>query len=1193
MGSQIDPTEELVDLERPIDLSEVDEPQFLFYLARRVPLSGSQLAAECEHRRVNLREVLSQQFGTEISIDQTGFIRLNDSARPSVVQQGKQFIKQFNKLKRKGNSLRQEGELESAAGEYNRAVVLLKAVHDGFESVNYTPQKLTDSISATRHAHDKTRKQDAKDVLNHRQLSADQYTKQAEKALQNRDFEAAVTAYEEASELLREALDKIVAYNADRLSDNSPKLSTDTIEESLTDLDQKRTRVVEKTKERPIKKSTGNRKSVSVGTTVDTPDNHPDTTDLIIAIDELAYRLGRAPTVAEMDSQGRFSQRQYEDTFDSWASALQEAVIDVRAELISQLKHISNIVRRQPIKTDLDEHGKYDRHWYNDFFENWDDAVGAAGIGTPTKKELIDEIQRLDKRYRGVPTDKLMNNEGQYMSNQVRDQFQSWAEALTAAEIDKRERLESELIRIDSECNGQVTTTVADRISAHNSAYFLDEFGSWDKALQESGLDVSSSTNREKMSDTLQDLYDRLNRVPKTTELPEEHPPYEFYAEFGSWDEALEAAGIDKEQEIVDEISRVAEKLGHVPNSVDIEEHGEFPATNYIQYFDSLDEALLESGLDVSPNTNRGEMVNALQNLHDRLNRVPKTTELPEEHSPHDFYAEFGSWDEALETAGISKEQEIVDEISRVAEKIGHVPNSGDIQEYGEFPATNYMQYFDSLEEVLQRSGLDASPDLKREEMITTLQSLHERLDRVPKSTELPEEYSPREFYTEFGSWNEALETVGIDIKQGIIDEITRVAEKLGRIPNSTDIQKHGEYPVTNYSQHFNSLDDALQQCGLDVSSDANRKEMVNTLQSLHERLDRAPKPAELTDESDHSRNDFYTEFGSWDQALETAGIDKEQEIVDEISRVGKKIGRVPNTDDIAEHAEYPATSYSQCFNSLDEALQQTGLDLSSGTNCDEMINTLQELHERLGRVPKPTELTEESDYSPTDFYTEFGSWNEAMAAAGFDKEEEILEGINLLAEKLGRIPTSTDIHEHSEYPTTNYTSCFDSLEQTLQQSGLDVSSDRDRQDMLSTVNSLYERLERAPKASEIPEEYSQRDFYKEFGSWDEALETAGINIEQEISDEITRVANNLGRVPSTTDLQKHGEYPATNYQQYFDTWDDALQQSEVNQTQYKKDPRGQTGSSENGSESDVSQNGILDELKDEFGSLEHGSRNN
>jgi len=221
-----------------------------------------------------------------------------------------------------------------------------------------------------------------------------------------------------------------------------------------------------------------------------------------------------------------------------------------------------------------------------------------------------------------------------------------------------------------------------------------------------------------------------------------------------------------------------------------------------------------------------------------------------------------------------------------------------------------------------------------REEMLNTVRSLHDRLDRVPKSTDLPKKHSPRDFYTEFGSWDEALEAAGIDKEQAILDEIERVAKKLGHIPSTTELQKHDAYPASDYQSYFDSWDEALQQSGIrerfETTSEESNEEtsegMINTLQSLYNQLDRIPKTTELPEGCEYTPNDFYTEFGSWDEALEAADIDKKQAILDEIERVAKRVGHVPTTSDIDEHSGYPASNYASCFDSWDEALEQSGV---------------------------------------------------------------------------------------------------------------------------------------------------------------------------------------------------------------------------------------------------------------------------
>lgn len=223
------------------------------------------------------------------------------------------------------------------------------------------------------------------------------------------------------------------------------------------------------------------------------------------------------------------------------------------------------------------------------------------------------------------------------------------------------------------------------------------------------GLPPSSSDSdaREAMLEVVRDLHKQLGRVPKTTELPKgcEYSPNDFYNEFGTWDETLEAAGIDKEQALLDDIERVAEKLGHVPNSSDMDEHGTYSGSNYSSYFGSWTTALERSGVN---DDHEETLLETLQSLHDRLGRLPKTTDLGEVSgtSQHDYIRSFGSWDEALEAAGIDKQQHLVDDLKRVTAEVNGKPGTPDVDQFGTYSSGMHQKYFRSWDAALEAAGL-------------------------------------------------------------------------------------------------------------------------------------------------------------------------------------------------------------------------------------------------------------------------------------------------------------------------------------------------------------------------------------------------------------------------------------------------------------------------------------------------------
>lgn len=94
--------------------------------------------------------------------------------------------------------------------------------------------------------------------------------------------------------------------------------------------------------------------------------------------------------------------------------------------------------------------------------------------------------------------------------------------------------------------------------------------------------------------DELQLLDDDTEGYPLTTYLREEgnYKPHKYYNEFGSWEEALEAADIDKEQRLIEDIQSVAEIVGKPPTTSDMDEHGVHSSGVHSTHFDSWSTAL-------------------------------------------------------------------------------------------------------------------------------------------------------------------------------------------------------------------------------------------------------------------------------------------------------------------------------------------------------------------------------------------------------------------------------------------------------------------------------------------------------------------------------------------------------------------------------------------------------------------------
>jgi hypothetical protein len=470
-----------------------------------------------------------------------------------------------------------------------------------------------------------------------------------------------------------------------------------------------------------------------------------------------------------------------------------------------------------------------------------------------------------------------------------------------------------------------------------------------------SGYRANKAT-KNKIIDEIRRRSSELGRMPRAEEVVN-HVSWEHHdvlSHFDSWDEALEAAGIDKRQELIDDLKQTSREVDGRPSLRDKNQHGEFSGSMYYDVFESWGDALEAAGVDQDSSTEteggtqseerdaaeattdssptKSEIIDEIRRRKSKLGRMPHCREVVEEvpWNRHDVHSYFDSWDDALEAAGIDKQQALLDEIKRVADKLGRVPKSTDIEEHGAYSSATYTRYFGSWSTALEQSGAeDRSEEERKRELLETLRTLRDNLDRVPKTTDLPEkcEYSPNDFYQKFGTWDEALEAAGIDKEQALLNEIRRVADKLGHTPTSSDIDEHGTYSSSAYRTYFGSLGTALERSGLDENRE---DDLLETLQSLDERLDRLPKATDLEDVSGVSQHDYIRKFGSWDEALEAAGIDKEEVLIDDLQQVATEVDGTPGTTAVNQHGTYSARMYQKYFGSWDAALLAAGLSTTA-----------------------------------------------------------------------------------------------------------------------------------------------------------------------------------------------------------------------------------------------------------------------
>src|SRR5437764_1036707 len=146
----------------------------------------------------------------------------------------------------------------------------------------------------------------------------------------------------------------------------------------------------------------------------------------------------------------------------------------------------------------------------------------------------------------------------------------------------------------------------------------------------------------------------------------------------------------------------------------------------------------------------------------------------------------------------------------------------------------------------------------------------------------------------------------------------------------------------------------------------------------------------------------------------------------------------------------------------------------------EQILADLRASAERLGRSPTMREFAadEETTVHPQTVIEHFGSWNRAKRAAGlvprrFATKEELLGLLQELGERLGRVPTARDIDEHrGRMPSKSlYWHTFGSLTNALREAGFDVPVGEERLERaIEQGVELTRRLGRLPRFADWAE---------------------------------------------------------------------------------------------------------------------------
>lgn len=308
------------------------------------------------------------------------------------------------------------------------------------------------------------------------------------------------------------------------------------------------------------------------------------------------------------------------------------------------------------------------------------------------------------------------------------------------------------------------------------------------------------------------------------------------------------------------------------------------------------------------------ELIDILKTFYMNNGRVPMVKDFknikPNEST---FIKRFGSWSNALKESGLKKikykeesytKEDIIKYLKMFYEEFNKVPTIVDLKRTKGYPsATPIVRIFGNYKQALIESGLFNLRKDKNlfqrnsytiEQLKILLKQLISDINRIPvyedinKSENMPHSSTYIRF---FGSLNNALESISFDteserqnqnklIEKDMIQKFKELSIFLNRTPTVHDVIEYSKqekcYSLNAYKHHFGNLNYVIKLLNLTTyrNYDKTREEMIDDLKNLSIKLNRTIIQEDVLNSPVMCCvNKYISEFGSWENALNFAGM--------------------------------------------------------------------------------------------------------------------------------------------------------------------------------------------------------------------------------------------------------------------------------------------------------------------------------
>lgn len=262
--------------------------------------------------------------------------------------------------------------------------------------------------------------------------------------------------------------------------------------------------------------------------------------------------------------------------------------------------------------------------------------------------------------------------------------------------------------------------------------------------------------------------------------------------------------------------------------------------------------------------------------------------------------------------------------------------------------------------------------------------------------------------------------------RRDLVIALVTLTQELGHLPSVEEINDHGEYAHKRYRVEFGDLYTAYQEAGL-LPDDVTRADFYSEETALPDPTAEEGSKSEV-EEPEHEPEP------EPDTDLEQAEEEGEEEASEPSD----------GDDDADEPVEIDVS---------DRNVDRPDFEVPDDYGEDDLISEIQRFANLLGEPPTEELVTAYGPFSSEDYRDTFGSWTAALETAGCDPDNlpdwsrrgyrnvEVLDVIRMVADQLGRPPTTIETGERAPFSHGLGSVRFGSWAATLETAGLDPSA--------------------------------------------------------------------------------------------------------------------------------------------------------